>query len=44
MAGNKSRNNGATRREFNTPNPNELTIQNSVLVLIDRRGSDSVMC
>ena len=38
MAGNKSRGNGASRRGFkSTPNPNELTIDNSVLVLIDHQ-------
>jgi nicotinamidase-related amidase len=37
MAGNESRNNGEPRRDFRTNNPNELTIENSVLMLIDHQ-------
>jgi nicotinamidase-related amidase len=36
MSSNK-RQNGASRREFTTSNPNELTIQNSLLMLIDHQ-------
>jgi len=37
MAGNTSKNRDASRRDFRTPNPNELTVENSVLVLIDHQ-------
>ena len=37
MAGNTSKNRDASRRDFRTPNPNELTVDNSVLVLIDHQ-------
>lgn len=37
MAGNTSKKNGASRRHFKTSNPNELTIDNSVLILIDHQ-------
>lgn len=37
MAGNKSKTNGEPRRDFRTNNPNELTIENSVLILIDHQ-------
>src|SRR5258705_4148532 len=37
MSGNASQTNGAPRRAFTTSNPNELTIQNSALVLIDHQ-------
>jgi hypothetical protein len=34
MAGNTSKNRDASRRNFRTPNPNELTVENSVLVSV----------
>jgi nicotinamidase-related amidase len=37
MSGNTSNVGGAQRRDFNTKNPNELTIRNSALVLIDHQ-------
>jgi nicotinamidase-related amidase len=37
MSGNGSKSSGVSRRDFTTPNPNELTIQNSALVLIDHQ-------
>lgn len=37
MSRKTSRSNGASRREFKTNNPNELTIDNSVLMLIDHQ-------
>jgi nicotinamidase-related amidase len=37
MAGNKSTTNGAMRRDFKTPNPNQLTVDNSLVMLIDHQ-------
>jgi nicotinamidase-related amidase len=37
MSGSTSRKNGASRRDFTSKNPNELTIDNSVLMLIDHQ-------
>jgi len=37
MSGNRSKNNGPSRREFKSNNPNELTIENSVVMLIDHQ-------